>query len=234
MSYSYIKSKNYFRNQDDVVSDPELIATKYLIGKNAYFEVTLALAEKEALDSSRGSTSVSQEAAVSFVYGGGGGGGGGGFGCPEKEEPVWVESKSGNPMAITAKDLLKSSQNWKLYNPLTRNFNALSKAQLIKNVDLYLPETLHGALSRVSGTHKYVRNTGDLLGTFLPVNKLRDYGECLSVDTNKFNLQLDEILVISKAGKGDVVEITLENEFMYMIGHSLKYVQVAHNLKPLD
>lgn len=229
--------RNYFRNQDDAISDPELISTKYLIGKNLYFEVQLALAEQQSTDPSRSSSSGPSTDAglnqVILIYGGGGGSGGS-FGCPEENENVWVNNGDGIPMPIPARALLRDSQIWTLYNPLSREFDALEYAELIENVGIYRMTTKLGSSKLVSESHSIITNTQDLGGTPMMKHWMKySNSEVVSMELSSRNIFSDEIKQIQFVRPGNVIKIHLKTGHIYISGHSDEYVSLDHNLKPL-
>jgi uncharacterized membrane protein len=70
-----MRRRDYQRNQDDIYTDPSLVSSRYQLGRNAFFEVELALAEldNKSINSSGGGSS---SAGVSGGSLGGLGGGG--------------------------------------------------------------------------------------------------------------------------------------------------------------
>src|SRR4051812_4500249 len=115
--------RDYQRNADDRYSDPDVLATQYQVGKSAFFEVQLTIAENESRAVSGGSSSGSGGTVNVSVLDGGTGGGGGGYYCPERSQYVWVES-CGVPFPMEAV-LLVGRKDLSLFNPLTGNFNKL-------------------------------------------------------------------------------------------------------------
>jgi hypothetical protein len=220
--------QSYFKNFDDGYSDPELIAAQYQIGRNAFFEVQLALAEyADAQNSASGGVAGSPDLAAAIGVGTSTGGGGG-F-CPERSQWVRVE----NHKSLKAANLI-GREGLGLYNPITRNFNKLTKATLHKDMPLVLL-TAGRAKNLVSDSHQIITRPFDRVG-----KSVRNYqsGDVLTFDnavTNKqknFNIYQD-VFTIESVGRGDVVEIELETEYIYVSGVDKNCGVVAHNRKPL-
>lgn len=77
-------SQTYFKNFDDSHSDPELIAAQARIGRNAFFEVQLTLAEYSDVQNSAsggvaGSAALAMAIGISIDSGGFEGDSGGGI-----------------------------------------------------------------------------------------------------------------------------------------------------------
>lgn len=208
--------QSYYRNVDDSYSDPALIATQYQVGRSAYFEVQLVLAEfADSLSSLSGglagSPDVAQAVAASGVVGG----------CPEVGEYVWADGCK----PVKAKTLLNQEGKVSLYNFITGNYNVLKRATLLKDQPLLKIETARGAKNRVSSTHCIIRNTQDKIG--LPVVRYKD--ELLSAEVK--NIYSDTLILCESDGVGDVVKIELETEFIYASGSDKQRAILAHNAK---
>lgn len=211
-------------NFEDGLSNPDVIGTAYQVGRNAFFEVQLTLAElydqRSAMDSSTASSTTTPVLV----------GGGGIFGCPRVDQYVWVDEHK----AVKAKSLV-GRNDIHLYNPITRNFNRLVSAEILENQPLFKFVTGKGYESIVSQSHKVITNVSDKVGVML-----MHYGqgrECLSFDEGKmgkvknWNIYSDHVLEMSNAGFGDVVRITLAKEFIYATGANKRMGHVAHNSK---
>lgn len=225
--------RNYFRNVDDPTSDPEMIAGRYQLGRNALFEISLTLAE--LADNARAASAGGTGSTVDDFSGGTFGGNRGFVGCPRVDQFVWVV-KDRSPEPVKAEELLDMSKDWHLYNPLSRVRDPLVQVQLLKDQPLSRHVTERGAAAVCSHTHKAVCNTGDLKGTAL--NQLAPHGgEILSCweeeqeDLLVMRLYQDALKQVNGHGRGDVVVISLEKEYIYMVGETTRCGTVAHNLK---
>jgi hypothetical protein len=231
---------NYLRNADDAYSDPELIAAKYQVGKNAYFEVSLALAEyAEGRGSgSGGSSGSTNPILIQASYGGGGIIHG--SGCPEENQMIWVGDTGRDPLAIRVNEVLKSFKYYKLYNPLSRNFNEIEKAELLENIDTWWIETSYTkSKARVSSSHKIITNTQDAKGTFLFKKELGEellcFDEYMVNNVKSCNIYIDTITDIKYAGRSNCVRFWLKDEYIYAIGDSSVSGILGHNRKePLE
>lgn len=213
--------RGYYRNVDDQYSDPELIATQYKVGRNAYFEVQLTLAEfAESIQSGTGGLQGSPDIAQSLAGAGG---------CPQVDQYVWTLGME----AIRASKLVDTEIP--IYNPLTRNFNKVKRARILRNQPLVQLGTAKEIKNVVSTTHQIIRNTADLTG----ISLLR-YGtqkDILSFDEGKlgkvrhWNIYSDILTEMIDVGFGDVVELELETEWIYVSGSTKKEGIVAHNRK---
>jgi hypothetical protein len=117
----------------------------------------------------------------------------------------------------------------RLFNPKTGNYNLLIGAELLKDQPLYHTVTKSGVSIVSSTSHKVLKNAGDNKGI-----ALIDYtvgGEILKYDHRNHNLFNDEIVSIEKAGTGDIIRISLEEEFIYVSGTDKWKGIVAHNRK---
>lgn len=218
-------SQTYFKNFDDSHSDPELIAAQYRIGRNAFFEVQLTLAEYAgAQDSASGGVAGSpmllDAIGISIDSGGF-------IGCPEASQ--WI--RTDNHKSLKAGNLV-GKEGITIYNPVTRNFNPLVKATLHKDVPLVLI-TAGRAKNLVSDSHQVITRAVDQVG-----RNLRNYqsGDVLTFDDAVINKQKNfniyqDIFTIEPAGRGDVVEIEIETEHIYVSGMERESGVVAHNDK---
>lgn len=217
-------TQTYFKNFDDSHSDPDLIAAQYRIGRNAFFEVQLTLAEyADAQDSASGGVTGSPMLldAIGISVDGGG------FGCPEKSQ--WIRTDNHKPMKAGS---LVGKEGMGIYNPITRNFNPLVKAVLHKDVPLVL--IVAGRTKNlVSDSHQIITRPFDRVG-----KNLRNYqaGDVLTFDDAVINKQKNfniyqDIFTIEPAGRGDVVEIEIETEHIYVSGMERESGIVAHNDK---
>lgn len=222
----------YFRNSDDQHSDPLLIGTQYQVGRNAYFEVALTLAElADANTSLRGGNPGSPDVAQAVIAGSGGGTQGG---CPALDQYVAVGTNHDDLRCIKAKSLAGRQGEISLYNPITRNFNLLVDVEIIEQ-PLFKIVTSKGFESIVSQSHKIIVNTADLYG--MPLIHYGAGRECVSFDQGKlhgenhWNIHIDNLIEISDAGIGSVVKISLQTEFIYACGSKKWQFVVSHNRK---
>lgn len=232
----------YQRNQDDQFMDPEIQASRYKIGRSIFFEVELAMAERDSSSFSSGSSS--QSITNALGYEASGGSGGVRIGCPEENQFIWVNKDSDMRyiLAIRAKSLLKSRRDYFLYNPISGRFNKLKRATLFKDVELIKFTTASGIEARSSLSHKIIRNTADVKGQFL-MNHVQGT-EMLIVERHlgkhpkeihryQYNLHTDIILKMKKDGIGNCIEIELEEEFIYANGTNPNELALAHNRKDI-
>lgn len=214
----------YFRNQDDAHSDPYLIGMQYQVGRNAFFEVSLTLAEMADANSSlRGGEAASPDV-VQVQYGSA-------FtnNCPEVNQYIWIDERK----AVKARSIVGKDVN--LYNPVTRNFNRLVSAEIVRDQPLFKIVTSKGIESIVSQSHKVITDSSDLFGV-----PLIHYGagrSILSFDEGRmgklknWNTYSDTLVEISDAGFGDVVKIALATEYIYACGTKKTEGTCAHNRK---
>lgn len=220
--------QGYFRNVDDGYSDPELIAAAYLVGKSAYFEVELTLSEfNDRIIANSGGLAGSPNLIAATASGPGGSG----IGCPEENQWVWVESSLG-VNHIKAKSLLDLEGDIRLYNPMTRRFNVLTRARALKNVELYETRTRFGVEGITSLSHKLIQNAGDLIGKSL--SNFVVGNEALRVENATKNIFLDQVVEISFIGVGTVIEISLKSEFIYASGSRKAHALLGHNQKQVN
>lgn len=212
---------NRQRNQDDHVSSPDIIETRYRTGRNPYLEVQIATEQGEA---SRSGASGTASAGVLTALGVGGGGfTGGGGGCPHLYEYIWVANRSMKPIPMKVHLLHTGSL---VYNPITTNFNKVTHCEVLKSVKLYWIRTKRGARNLVSQTHTVIRDARDSQGHSIA------QGEVLSFNEN-LNIYIDD-LDVEFSGWGDVMKLSLEKEFIYVSGRDMDKGVVAHNLKRFE
>lgn len=223
--------QGYYRNVDDSTSDPELIAGRYQVGRNIFFEVALTLSEYADNIKSAGGGSASQTPTYIETIGYEGDNTGG---CPEERMFVWVgDPGDKRPRSVRAKSLLKGT--WHLYNPLTRNFNLLTAVELIENVPLLRQTTGRGVSLVNSETHKNIRNTSDFTG--IKVTSMPLKSETLVVEKtlmekqNQYHLYQDFLSDLNEAKRGNVVKVTLDAEFIYAAGEEEGRAVLSHNRK---
>jgi len=219
--------QGYFRNIDDSYSDPTLVASQYQIGRNAYFEVSLTLAEyADSLDSLRGGVVGSPDLAQSLA----GAYGGIGIGCPEVSQYVWVDGHK----TIRAKKLIGQEGRVRLYNPITRNFNVLKSAKIVQQ-PLCEITTQRGVASIVSASHQIIRYATDRVGISLARcvtgQAVLSFDEGLVEKVKNWNIYNDTVMWYKDVGMGDVVQIELEDEWIYATGSTRKQGIVSHNRK---
>jgi len=214
--------QGYFRNQDDAISDPELIAARARIGRSIFFEVQLTLAEfADNLSSLSGGVvgspdyinSIALEAPASSPQGG----------CPTLDceilagEPGYI--RGDEPFVVKARDLIDQVGHISLYHPLTREYNLLVEARPAIQPIVELV-TAAGRRSLVSNTHKVITSTNDLQGT--PIK----YAKSRLVTMNGMDLAYDYVKSVEPKGKDDIVMISLESGYIYSCDGIL-----AHNRK---
>ena len=237
---------NYLRNQDDFLSDPEILTARHKIGRSVFFEVELTLSEEKQKeqsmkDPSKFNMALSLESNSLFrvgglrYFGGGGFGGGEEFGCPEVSDYIWVGKPGEKPYSIRVMSLLKKEANFLLYNPITRNFNKIIKTELLIDREILQITSAKGQIAKVSTSHKIIKNTNDKVGEFL-----FDHAQGSEVLVTKrevkkhkaqFNLYSSMIIDMKNIGRGDVVEIELEKEFIYASGSTPDNFFLGHNRK---
>lgn len=217
--------QGYFRNVDDGYSDPDLLSAAYKIGRSAYFEVELTLAEfNDRIIANGGGLQGSPNLIAATAAGPGGIG----YGCPEKDQFIWIGSET-QFEAVKAKTLLKLVGNIRLYNPITAKFNLLIGARLLENVDIYQTTSFDGTQIQSSLSHVIIRNTADKFG--VPLSNHVVGGEVLRAEKSPRNIFQDTIKELAYIGKGDVIEISLKSEFIYACGTTRTKMLLAHNQK---
>lgn len=226
---------NHLRNTDDELSDPELLASRYRIGRSVFFEVELATADifdRVSVNfSSLQATAVGLEASSIFASGVGG------IGCPEENQVVLVKSIDNTLSSIKVKNLIGKNKTFFLYNPLTGNYNKLVEARKF-STELFEFSCLNGSKLVCSLSHKIIRNTGDFNGRFIldhPIGEevLTSIVKLEGKKPRSLDLELSTFTEFTNLGKtGNVVEISLESEFIYSVGSSIKFPMVlSHNRK---
>lgn len=218
--------RGYYRNVDDGYSDPELIATQYQVGRNAYFEVQLTLAEfADSIQSGTGGLQGSPDVAQALAGAGVSGG------CPRVDQYVWVDDYQ----AVKAKTLIGQEGKIRLYNPITRNFNVLKSAEILKSQPICGITTQKGFSSIVSHSHQVIRNVSDMTGINLTRCKtgqeVLGFDEGIVSKSKNWNVYADTLIWFQDLGFGDVVCIELETEWIYASGITKKAGIVAHNRK---
>lgn len=228
-----IKGGQNARNADDGVMDPEVIAAQSRLGFSSFFEVELALAEFRDV-TVNSSASGGLVGSPQFI-------GAGGLGdippfghCPELSQYVWVEKNDHRPYPIKVTTLVQwfnDQKEIKLFNPLTRNFNKVTNAEIIKEQPLFKTRTELGAENLTSQSHKIIVNTSQLSG--IPLIHYGAGRECLSFDKadGQWNIFSDTLIEIADAGTGDVVNISLDKEFIYASGMTKTQGICCHNVK---
>jgi hypothetical protein len=209
--------QGYYRNVDDAQSDPENIAARYLVGRNASLEVALTLQEyAENIKSASG---------------------GGGAGSPQLIGDIYIET--GGPThscpeisqrLLTADGYLECDKIYAkhpdvfLFNPLTGSFNRITS---LKIVDSPIVEIVtNRARLLCSPSHKIIKNTQDLNGTW--------FGAADEVLTYTDNCYIDCIVDVIPREDGRVMNIELEKEFIYVAGMEEGRGILGHNRKPID
>ncbi len=206
---------SYYVNTEDGHSDPELIAAKYLVGRNASFEIALTLAEYAENIKSAGGGITGSPSLIADIYepGEGGGDGGGGV-CPEISQRLITRDGYLDCAKIYDKYL---TEEVFLFNPLTGNYNLITS---LKIVDAPLVEIVtNRARLTCSTSHKIIKNTQDFNGTW--------FGAADEVLTYTDNCYIDHILDVIPKGDGQVLTIKIKSEFIYVAEGIL-----SHNEKP--
>jgi hypothetical protein len=195
---------SYFRNVDDGYSDPETIAAKYLVGRNASFEVALTLAEyaeniKSASGGNTGSSNFIQDIYIET-------GGERDPHCPEMSQKLLTKEGYETCDKIYLRYL--NGESVFLLNPLSGNHNLITHLE-IKDAPLVELITQRARLV-CSTSHKVIKNCSDRNGTW--------FGAADEVLTFTDNCYQDSILDVIPRGEGKVLSISLEQEFIYSAG----------------
>lgn len=204
-------SRGYFTNQDDAQSDPDNIAARYLVGRNASLEVALTLQEyAENIKSA----------------------GGGSSGSPQLIGDIFIET--GGPVRscpeisqrlLTKEGYLRCDKIYDkypdvfLFNPLTGSYNRITSLQIVDSPIVEIVTTRARLLC--SPSHKIIKNTQDLNGTW--------FGAADEVLTYTDNCYIDHIVDVVPRDDGHVMNIELESEFIYVAEGVM-----SHNRKPID
>jgi hypothetical protein len=156
------------------------------------------------------------------IFGGGDDGGGIGT-CPSVEDFVF-----------TAPDVQKRANLVQdgdiLWNPVTKEFDKVIKAEIIPNQKLLKIFTANGCISRSSETHKLLTHANDDRGT--PCKDLQIDDNLLTYKDGF--LEISNIIRIKDCGFGDVMLIELEHKHLYVSGMEFNKGIVAHNNKTGD
>lgn len=212
------------RQIEDGYTSPGSIETMYRIGRNAYFEVELALAERgnTDFDSNVNSSSLTNITAQGYE------GDGGILGCPDFKDFVWIKDIHGEIYPIRAQSLLFPQDRY-LYNPVTGHFNRLKFSKRL-TATTFKVTTQNGVESIISDTHKIILDPSDLIGTGLNLMKVGDEVLTFRIDKG-ITLRLDKIISIDRIGVSSVILIELDDEFIYASGSNAQMGIVAHNRK---
>lgn len=206
---------------EDRYEDPEVLGTQYVVKKNALFEISATIATPQEISNTNASGG---GAFRSLLQSGGGGGGGGFLGCPHVDQ--YIPTDIGT---IKAKNLPKFINRIRLYNPITTHNNLLVGAQILKDQPLFKTITKFGITSLTSCSHKVIRNTADKLG--ISLEKYDINLEILRLDLATKNIFSDVFIEKIPAGFGDVVEIELDQEFIYASSSNKTNFILSHNRK---
>jgi hypothetical protein len=193
--------RNYLRNADDANTDPELIAARYMVGRNAALEVALTLQElSENLRSAGGGAggSLGLLANINIETGGEGGGG-----CPEISQLLLTSEGYLDCDKIYTKYL---NEEVFLFNPLTGNQNLVTSLRIVDSPIVEL--VTNRARLLCSTSHKVIKNTQDLNGTW--------FGAADEVLTYTDNCYIDQILDVIPKENSKVMVLSLEKEFIYV------------------
>jgi hypothetical protein len=232
--------QGYYRNADDSISDPELIAGRYKIGRSVFFEVSLVLAEyADATASSQGGSS---SQTPTFIEAGGLEVPQGPGACPATDQYVWINDNQDppRPRAVKASSLVggKRNKKWKIYIPFGGMYHDF-EAKLVADQPLMITETHFGARAKTSTSHKIIVDLSHLEGTFqinLAPNEPQMSCEMRKVDKKwQMDLHHDRMLSVTSAGRGDVVEIKIltdkVQEMLYACGEDEIKAILSHNRK---
>lgn len=241
---------------DNLEANPEFIQARYQAERNQY-DLELMAAAPELVEFGAGGTSggTSGGSIASTIqttpqgisdagYGGGGYEGGGGRGefpgCPALDQYVLALADYQNKAVPKLVGRLKAGDF--LYNPLTGHFNMVSRARTRESEPCFRVKTLCGAVSVVSHTHPIIQSLtdakgtalGDLFEQFLGADRYPpEWKSVVTVDETHKTPGVSEIEWIKAAGLRDVMEITLDAEYIYattsflgnrwILGHNRKY-----------
>lgn len=218
--------QGYFRNTDDSISDPELIAGRYRIGRSAFYEVQLTLAEFSDTNVSasggiNGSPTFIEAVGLESPF----------IGCPSMDEFIWIkvnDKPNSKPLPVKVSELWERYQAQKkieVFNPLSNNYNRLIFAEVLTQ-PLVMLETSFGIKNLVSASHKIIKNTADINGT--PLAQHTAEAEIVT-----WNSSCYQDVVKSKTNRpnGEVLRISLDAEFIYLSGHNQDAGILAHNRK---
>ena len=230
---------DYFISADSEETDPALVEAKYQVGRSIFYEASLTT--RQYADNTLGAmqdnsvnpnivTALGLEAprtqikisSIPTVFLGSGyfpDANGNPVGCPEEKEWVWID----NLKRVRAKSLI--GRKCSLYNPITRNYNRLVKAELLENQPLFKLKTKKGIENIVSHSDKVITRVYDKVGKML-----NTYQEGRILSVMEQNIYNDEFSV-DDAGFGNVVVISLATEFIYASGSSKKRATIRHNRK---
>lgn len=205
-------SRGYFTNQDDGYTDPEIIVARYLVGRNASLEVALTLQEYAENIKSAGGGNAGSPGLIADVYTETGGGGT----CPEISQRLLT--KDGYLDCVKIYDKHRIDEVF-LLNPLTGNFNLITSLEIVDSPIVEIVTTRAKLLC--STTHKVIKNTQDLRGTW--------FGAADEVLTYTDNCYQDRITDVIHKGDGKVMTISLATQFIYVAEGIL-----SHNRKSID
>lgn len=216
---------NFFTNQDDAISDPDMIFIKTLVGRSPYFEVQLTLDElSERLYSLGGSSPTILTA--SLGYSGGGGLGGPPVGCPREDQLIPTDRG-----LLPAIELTKD-KTIRVFDPLFNIYNAIEIAEVRHNAPMVEIRTKNGISTCVSNTHLVLTGIYDNCGK--SIRHLRAGDEVLTYDLAQRALK-DTIQSIDCLPAANIVYLELANRHIYVTSTDGRYGLCAHNsVKPLE
>lgn len=220
-----MKRRGVQRQIEDGYSDPDYIIAKYMLGRNAYFEVELVLADladRERL-ANRGSFDI---ASFNFT---GESDGIGTIGCPEEDDLVWVKGDSG-PITVKARELLDKKHL--VFNPMQGTYHKLKTAELIANATIMKLTTYRGHVARVTDTHQILTDTADEVGRNLTNMSVNDAVAVFSFNSDFLSVPAVDILAeITPIGFGNAVSIELYDGHIYGSSSRGHGGIAAHNRK---
>lgn len=210
---------NFYTNQDDAISDPDVIFIKSLVGRSPYFEVELTLSELSERASGLNSSGGSVGSSALGAYGYSGPGGIYTPGCPTLDQYIYTEKR-----IVQAKDLLKY-KDLKLWDPVEGCHNSIVAAELRKKVPVVQIVTTKGFSTTVSNTHLLVTSVYDRDGT--SISKLKPGDPVLSLQEGI--VVPDYIAEINPMGFDDIVYLELSKRHLYTTSDLPEYSICAHN-----
>lgn len=147
--------------------------------------------------------------------------------CPEIMQ--WVKVLSAG--VIAERLALNVTLSDYLWNPISRLFEKVTKADIVENVSLYSAIGANGATAKGSFAHPLIQNTEDKKG--VPFEKCGRYMDALSIVSQ--DLQDTFLSKIFPCGRGTVVHLETEGKgHIYCAGTFKEKMFAFHNLKPSD
>lgn len=156
--------------------------------------------------------------------------------CPRADQWIPVRGGAGSPTPILASELTDQHEAW---NPITRTFHRVASADIARDQEIWMIETLNGGRGFSSATHPIIRDLDDTTG--LRVDRLESSHPVLTWLPNSLECLLSYPGSSDAAtppqptsGLGDVVHIELEDGFIYCYSDDpAGPFIVCHNRKPI-